>query len=164
VIEVILLIVGTIMTIMMINAAFRLGNRIADAAEATALSTAALYHALSPEAKARADAALGAKAQAIEERAAARGQRYGVGLAIIAAVVLLALLIGGFGRARADERRSFYDRNGSFAGSTTTYDNGKRTSAYDRNGRFDDNAIRNSDGTTSFYDRNGHFVGSAGRR
>jgi hypothetical protein len=55
--------------------------------------------------------------------------------------------------------RSFYDGNGHFSGSSTTY--GNSTSFSDRNGHFDGNAIRNSDGTTSFYDRNGHFSGSA---
>jgi hypothetical protein len=53
---------------------------------------------------------------------------------------------------------AFYDRNGSFAGSTIQH--GNSTAAYDRNGRFDGTAIRNSDGTTSFYDRSGHFTGS----
>jgi hypothetical protein len=55
--------------------------------------------------------------------------------------------------------RSFYDRSGSFAGSTTT--RGNSTSAYDRNGRFDGSAIKNSDGTTSFYDSRGRFTGSS---
>jgi hypothetical protein len=55
--------------------------------------------------------------------------------------------------------RSFYDGNGSFAGSSSSHNN--NTSFSDRNGRFDGSAIRNSDGTTSFYDRNGHFTGSA---
>jgi hypothetical protein len=36
--------------------------------------------------------------------------------------------------------RSFYDRNGSFAGSSVTH--GNSTSVYDRNGRFDGSAIR----------------------
>ena len=61
--------------------------------------------------------------------------------------------------AHAGESRAFYDRNGSFSGSTIQH--GNSTSAYDRAGRFDGTAIRNSDGTTSFYDRNGHFTGSA---
>ena len=54
--------------------------------------------------------------------------------------------------------RSFYDRNGSFAGSSSQQRN--TTSFSDRNGRFDGTSIRNSDGTTSLYDRNGHFSGS----
>ena len=54
--------------------------------------------------------------------------------------------------------RSFYDRNGSFAGSSVT--RGNSTSFTDRNGRFDGSAIRNSDGTISFYDKSGHFIGS----
>jgi hypothetical protein len=57
-----------------------------------------------------------------------------------------------------DRSDAFYDRNGSFAGSTITH--GNSTSAYDQAGRYDGQAIRNSDGTTSFYDHSGHFVGS----
>jgi len=54
--------------------------------------------------------------------------------------------------------RSFYDRYGSFAGSSVT--RGNQTTFTDRNGHFDGSAIRNRDGTISFYDRNGHFTGS----
>jgi hypothetical protein len=80
------------------------------------------------------------------------------------------LLIGCFdpahGQTASDTRmndtrsrsNAFYDRNGSFAGSTIEH--GNSTAGYDRNGKFDGTAIRNSDGTTSFYDRSGHFTGS----
>ena len=54
--------------------------------------------------------------------------------------------------------RSFYDRGGSFAGSSSSHNN--TTSFSDRDGRFSGSTIRNSDGTTSAYDRNGHFTGS----
>ena len=57
--------------------------------------------------------------------------------------------------------RSFYDRSGSFAGSSQT--RGNTTSFTDRSGHFSGSAIRNSDGTISFYNRNGHFTGSIGR-
>src|SRR5262249_25010438 len=57
------------------------------------------------------------------------------------------------------QQRSFYDRNGSFAGSSSTH--GNSTSVYDKSGRFDGSVIRNSDGTTSFYDKSGHFTGSS---
>jgi hypothetical protein len=60
--------------------------------------------------------------------------------------------------AEQSSSRSFYDRSGSFAGSSVT--RGNSTSFTDRNGRFDGTAIKNSDGTTSLYDRNGHFIGS----
>ena len=60
----------------------------------------------------------------------------------------------------AAQTRSFYDRNGSFAGSSSTYNGGKSTSFYDRNGSFAGSAVRNSNGTTSFYDKNGSFTGS----
>lgn len=62
------------------------------------------------------------------------------------------------GPATGPRTESFYDRNGSFAGSTST--RGNSTTFTDRNGRFDGTAIQNSDGTTSFYDRSGHFTGS----
>ena len=71
------------------------------------------------------------------------------------------VLIGATATAALAEpstSRSFYDRNGSFAGSSVT--RGNQTTFTERNGRFDGSAIRNSDGTTSFYDRNGHFTGS----
>jgi hypothetical protein len=55
--------------------------------------------------------------------------------------------------------RSFYDPNGSFAGSSVT--RGNSTSFTDRNGRFDGSAIKNSDGTTSYYDARGRFTGSS---
>jgi hypothetical protein len=57
------------------------------------------------------------------------------------------------------QTRSFYNGNGSFAGSSVT--RGSSTSVYDRNGRFDGSVIRNSNGTTSVYDKSGHFTGSS---
>ena len=80
--------------------------------------------------------------------------------------VSLALLIFGLSSSRAqtaatvrDQTRSYYDRGGSFAGSSI--DHGKDASFYDRDGKFSGSAVRNSDGTTSFYDRSGHFTGSS---
>jgi hypothetical protein len=67
--------------------------------------------------------------------------------------------VGLMSASQAQSSRSFYDRNGSFAGSTSSH--GNTTSAYDRNGSFAGSAIHNSDGTTSYYDRNGHFTGSS---
>jgi hypothetical protein len=58
-----------------------------------------------------------------------------------------------------DQTRSYYDRSGSFAGSSI--DHGKDASFYDKSGKLSGTAIRNSDGTTSFYDKNGHFTGSS---
>jgi hypothetical protein len=57
------------------------------------------------------------------------------------------------------QSRSFYDRSGSFAGSSVT--RGNTSSFYDKSGRFDGSAIKNSDGTTSFYDARGRFTGSS---
>jgi hypothetical protein len=76
-------------------------------------------------------------------------------LLALATLVLVATNAG----AEPSTSRSFYDRNGSFAGSSSTH--GNSTSFTDRNGRFDGTSIKNSDGTTSVYDRNGHFVGSS---
>ena len=73
---------------------------------------------------------------------------------ILATVLLPSLAFG-----QSSTSRSFYDRNGSFAGSSVT--RGNSTSFSDRNGRFDGTAIRNSDGTTSLYDKSGHFTGSS---
>src|SRR5215831_17351825 len=63
----------------------------------------------------------------------------GVAIAIAIALILTTLI------ARAGERdqsRAFYDKQGSFSGSTITH--GNSTSAYDKAGRFDGTAIRNS--------------------
>jgi hypothetical protein len=80
----------------------------------------------------------------------------------------LAAVVIATGASAEDARkssRSFYDRNGSFAGSSVT--RGSSTSVYDARGSFAGSAIRNSDGTTSFFNGRGSFVGSsvnAGRR
>lgn len=81
-------------------------------------------------------------------------------LACITALLVIVLAMWFINAVRAEpSSRSFYDRNGSFAGSSVT--RGNTTSFTDRNGRFDGTATKNSDGTTSFYDRNGHFTGSS---
>jgi hypothetical protein len=77
----------------------------------------------------------------------------------IAIVALFALAFATNAFSFENQTRSFYDRNGGFAGSSSSLNN--TTSFSDRNGRFDGSTIRNSDGTTSVYDRNGHFTGSA---
>jgi hypothetical protein len=88
-------------------------------------------------------------------------ERRGACMAICMAALIIIALIAWLAAARAEpsSSRSFYDRNGSFAGSSVT--RGNSTSFTDRNGHFDGTAIRNSNGTTSFYDRNGHFTGSS---
>ena len=58
-----------------------------------------------------------------------------------------------------DQSRSYWDRNGSFSGSSI--DHGKGSSFYDRDGRFSGSAIRNSDGTTSYFGPDGKFRGSS---
>lgn len=81
--------------------------------------------------------------------------------AIIEGVLLMMLMLPSMVYAQTKTptgTESFYDHNGSFAGSAST--RGNATTFTDRNGRFDGTSIRNSDGTTSFYDRNGHFTGS----
>jgi hypothetical protein len=82
---------------------------------------------------------------------------------IYVGVVALALALFVLG-ARAEERqRTFYDRNGSFAGESSTYNGGRNSSFSDSQGRFAGSSTRNSDGTTTFYDRNGRFAGSSRR-
>jgi len=83
-------------------------------------------------------------------------------------ICLTLFIVGSLGSSRAqtsatvrDQTRSYYDRNGSFSGSSI--DHGKDSSFYDRDGKFSGTAIRNSDGTTSFYDKAGHFAGSSSR-
>jgi hypothetical protein len=80
-------------------------------------------------------------------------------------ICLTLFIVGSLGSSstvRAGERdqtRSYYDRNGSFSGSSI--DHGKDASFYDRDGKFSGTAVRNSDGTTSFFDKAGHFTGSS---
>jgi hypothetical protein len=77
------------------------------------------------------------------------------------ALVLLATLAASPVLAQATtETKSFWDRDGSFAGSSATHGNEGTTSYSDRDGRFSGSSIRNSDGTTSLYDARGHFTGS----
>jgi hypothetical protein len=87
-------------------------------------------------------------------------RRGGFTLACITALLAIALAMWFISAVRAEPSpsRSFYDRNGSFAGSSVTH--GNQTSFTDRNGRFDGTAIKNSDVTTSFYDARGRFTGS----
>lgn len=61
--------------------------------------------------------------------------------------------------AHAQNSKSYFDRNGSFAGSSVT--RGNSTTFTDRNGHFDGTATRNSNGTTSIYDGRGRFTGSS---
>ena len=79
----------------------------------------------------------------------------------------LAAVVIATGASAQDARqssRSFYDRNGSFAGSSVTRGS---TSVYDARGSFAGSTFRNSNGTTSFFNGRGSFVGSSvntGRR
>jgi hypothetical protein len=82
---------------------------------------------------------------------------------MIAAFLLAAIDLAA---AQQSTSRSFYDRNGSFAGSSVTTPRGPvqgsgTSSFYGPDGHFTGSAIRNSDGTTSLYDRNGRFTGSS---
>jgi hypothetical protein len=83
-------------------------------------------------------------------------------LFIICITLFIVGSFGGSSTVRAgdrDQTRSFYDRSGSFAGSSNSH--GNTSSFYDKSGRFSGSAIRNSDGTTSFYDKSGRFTGSS---
>ena len=75
-------------------------------------------------------------------------------------LVTVLILMSWLAPAKADDTRSYYDTNGSFAGSSNTDSGGRNTTFTDRDGKFSGSAIRNSDGTTSFYDRSGHFTGT----
>jgi hypothetical protein len=77
---------------------------------------------------------------------------------MVALIVVVLIMWLASALAEPSSARTFYDRNGSFAGSSVT--RGNSTSFTDRSGRFDGTAIKNSDGTTSFYDKSGHFTGS----
>jgi hypothetical protein len=87
---------------------------------------------------------------------------------LLTATILAALCIATSAVAQqssATAPRSFYDRNGAYAGSTTRNPDSSRSSTFtDRNGSFAGSERRNSDGSTSYYDRNGHFTGSARSR
>jgi hypothetical protein len=72
---------------------------------------------------------------------------------------LLFSIFGNSAKAEPSRSRAFYDRSGSFAGSTIT--RGNSTNAYDKNGHLSGTIIRNSNGTSSFYDGRGHFAGSS---
>jgi hypothetical protein len=75
---------------------------------------------------------------------------------VIFVAVALALL-PKLARAEPATSKSFYDRNGSFAGSSVQ--RGKSTSFYDARGRFSGTAL-NYGRSTSFYDGRGRFTGS----
>jgi hypothetical protein len=80
---------------------------------------------------------------------------------IVAFVLALMMILLGVTLVSAeDTTRSYFDRNGSFAGSSNTHSGGRDTTFTDRDGKFSGSAIRNSDGTTSFYDRSGRFTGT----
>ena len=81
-------------------------------------------------------------------------------------ICLTLFIVGSLGSSstvraepRTDQTRSYWDRNGSFAGSSV--DHGKDASFYDRDGKFSGTAVKNSDGTTSFFDKAGRFTGSS---
>lgn len=88
-----------------------------------------------------------------------RKLEYLFALAMLGALIWWCLVIAA--RAEPLDQRSFWDRNGSFAGSSSTHNGGRDTSLYDHNGHFSGSVIRNSNGTSSFYDHNGHFTGSS---
>jgi hypothetical protein len=82
-------------------------------------------------------------------------------LAITTALLAIVLAVWFVATAHAEpsHSRSFYDKSGSFAGSSVEC--GNSTRLYDKAGRFDGSVIRNSEGTASFYDASGRFAGSS---
>jgi hypothetical protein len=128
----IIAIIGTIMMWRMISNGFALGHRIAVASEATALSTAALYYALTPEAKERADAALAAKAEVNFARAAAKDKRRMITAAVVCGILILLVLASSFARAESTVQRdqpttTFRDSSGRTVGTATTNSSGQTT-------------------------------------
>jgi hypothetical protein len=53
--------------------------------------------------------------------------------------------------------KSFYDKSGSFAGSSVQRNN--QSSYYDRSGRFDGSSVQHGN-STSYYDHAGRYSGS----
>jgi hypothetical protein len=74
-------------------------------------------------------------------------------------VLITAAALALLASAASGEQRSFYDRDGRFAGSSV--ERGNSTSVYDRHGRFDGSIVRNSNGTGCYYDGRGRFTGSS---
>jgi hypothetical protein len=129
-------IVGVIMLWRMISNGFALGHRIAVASETTALSTAALYYALTPEAKERADAAMAAKAKVDEERtfaaAATRDKKNLIKTAVLIGGLFLLVMLTGYARAESTVQRdqpttTFRDSSGRTLGTATTNSSGQTT-------------------------------------
>ena len=133
-------------------------DRIAIATETTALVNRAIFAALSPEARERAKAALAASTPAPKLEAQSSGWGFLIAVAVVS--IVGALFAASFAHAgERDETRSFYDKSGSFSGSSIQH--GNSTSVYDKAGKFEGTVIKNSDGTTSFYDKSGKFTGSS---
>jgi hypothetical protein len=139
-------------------------DRIAIATETTALVVSGLYKAMPPEIRERAEQEIEqVKKQVVT---ASQPQQAGTLAPILkftlamTGVVLAVTIVATLARAEPLQSRSFYDRNGSFVGSSSS-SHGNSSSFYDKSGRFSGSAIRNSDGTTSFYDKSGHFTGSS---
>src|SRR5262249_43011084 len=83
-------------------------------------------------------------------------------LFIISVVLIIIGYSSSSSSVRAGERdqiRSYYDRSGSFAGSSNSH--GNTESYYDKSDHFSGSAIRNSDGTTSYFGPDSKFRGSS---
>jgi Protein of unknown function (DUF4236) len=79
----------------------------------------------------------------------------------IKTLLLLAILywvFTTFAHAQGFATKSFYNANGSFAGSSIM--RGNSSSFYDGQGRFSGSSIRHGN-STSFYDGSGHYTGSS---
>ena len=163
----ILSIIAMVMTILMINAAFRLGNRIAVASETTALSMAALCEALTPEARQRADEAL---ARLTREAKAPKGRKsdpFAYALLIVLSILGIGAFLLAVGHAHAGEREQtrVYDNRGY---SVVPQGNGS-TRYYDARGNSLGTSTTTGN-TTNYYDARGNRTGStvgpanAGRR
>ena len=96
--SIILWIIGAIVTWSMISHGFAIANRIAAASEATAMSTSALYFALTPEAKERADVHLATQAKKKAEHnnaiTAYKERRFFITIIVVGIMVMLFWSLG----------------------------------------------------------------------
>ena len=80
---------------------------------------------------------------------------------MIKTILTLAATIFLFTSPVNGEERTFYDRNGSYSGSSRSQ--GIGSAFYDRSGRFNGSSHTQGN-TTTFYDRNGRYQGQTTRR
>jgi hypothetical protein len=76
---------------------------------------------------------------------------------ILTIIALLAATSVASAQSTITTSKSFYDKNGSFAG--TAQQRGNSSSYYDGQGRFNGSSVQHGN-QTSYYDKNGSYSGS----